>query len=160
MVTAPKRFFFFGTLLDPDIRRLVLGINAPEPDLVPAELTGYRAMLARGRQFPVLMKSAAGHVRGAVTSPLGLEAIERLMLYEGSEYRLAELPVTLAAGDRVKAALFLVERGLLPSTVSWDLARWQRMAKPRTLKRIVGWMAEYRPSPSVLAERRRNNRNG
>lgn len=149
------RFFFYGTLLDADMRRLVLGHAHPGLALEPAELPGYRAVLARGQRYPIPMKSTFAGLAGALTEPVDVEAAERLAHYEGAGYRLARLTVQLAAGDPAAAAIFLPIAGLKPSTVAWDLARWQRLDKPAALRRIAPWMAEYRPSPSVLAARTR-----
>jgi hypothetical protein len=41
------RFFFYGTLMDEDIRRAVLGDRAPDA-VEPATLIGYRRMAAAG----------------------------------------------------------------------------------------------------------------
>lgn len=149
------RFFFYGTLLDADMRRLVLGAGRPDPALEPAELPGYRAVLARGQRYPIPMKSTFAGLDGALTEPLDAEAAERLAYYEGTGYRIARLTVSLATGDPAAAAIFMPIAGLKPSTIAWDLARWQRLDKPAALRRIAPWMAEYRPSPSVLAARNR-----
>jgi hypothetical protein len=152
----PMRFFFYGTLLDPGMRRLVLGAGLPDPALEPAELASHRAVLARGQRYPILMKSTIASVRGAVTQPVDLETAERLVFYEGPDYRMVKLPVRLAAGGSVEAVVFVPFGGLKPSTVAWNLARWQHVDKPQTLRRIAGWMAAYQPSPAALAGRRRD----
>lgn len=149
------RFFFYGTLLDAEMRRLVLGSGRPDLTLEPAELPGHRAMLARGQRYPVLMRSTVADLSGVLTEPVDAEIAERLAYYEGDGYRLAPMTVRPAAGGTAEAALFVPIAGLKPSTVAWDLARWQRLDKPAALRRIAPWMAQYRPSPAVLAARRR-----
>jgi hypothetical protein len=149
------RFFFYGTLLDADMRRLVLGAGNPDPVLEPAELPGHRAVLARGQRYPVLMKSTVANLPGALTEPVDAEAAERLAYYEGEGYRATRLTVRLGTGGTAEAAIFMPIQGLKPSAVVWDLARWQRLDKPAALRRIAHWMAAYRPSPAVLAARRR-----
>ena len=149
------RFFFYGTLLDADMRRLVLGAGRPDSALEPAVLPGHRAVLARGQRYPILMPSTIADVPGALTQPVDAETAERLAYYEGTGYRAATKPVISAAGGQVAAVVFVPIGGLKPSTVAWDLGRWQRMDKPGALRRIAAWMAAYQPSPAVLAARRR-----
>lgn len=149
------RFFFYGTLLDADMRRLVLGPNRPDPALEPAELPGYRVVLAKGQRYPIPMKCTFSGLDGALTEEIDGEAAERLAYYEGAGYRLTRLTVSLDTGDPAAAAIFMPIAGLKPSTIAWDLARWQRLDKPAALRRIAPWMADYRPSPSVLAARTR-----
>ena len=72
------RFFFYGTLLDADMRRLVLGLGRADPALEPAELPGYRAVLAKGQRYPIPMKSTFAGLAGALTEPVDAEAAERL----------------------------------------------------------------------------------
>ncbi|MBL8834369.1 MAG: gamma-glutamylcyclotransferase, partial [Rhodospirillales bacterium] len=46
------RFFFYGTLIDPDVRRAVLGRLAPA-SVEPATLKGWRRFSAKGVTFPI-----------------------------------------------------------------------------------------------------------
>jgi len=150
-----QRYFFYGTLLDADVRRLVFGPTG-EPEVESAVLPGHRLLLARGRNYPVAVRSTIADAAGVVTEPLGLEATERLAFYEGpDDYRATTRCVRLVRGGKVEAQVFMPQRRVAPSTIAWDLARWQRVVKPRFLKRVVEWMVQYRPSPAVLAERRR-----
>ena len=152
------RYFFYGTLLDAEVRRLVLGSAAADDALEAGLLPRHRLLLARGRHYPVPVRSTVADAPGEVTAPLGLEAAERLAFYEGPDYRARKLTILDARGRSIDALVFLPLRSVAPSTVAWDLTRWQRTVKPRFLKRVIAWMADYQPSTAVLAERRGGTR--
>ncbi|HZD25670.1 MAG TPA: gamma-glutamylcyclotransferase family protein [Alphaproteobacteria bacterium] len=50
------RFFFYGTLRDGAVRRLVLGRALPDDEAIPAVLEGYRIARVRGADYPVLRR--------------------------------------------------------------------------------------------------------
>src|SRR3546814_8969958 len=45
-------YFFYGTLCDPDVLRLVLGYRPSRRQLAPAVLTGFRRKIARVAAIP------------------------------------------------------------------------------------------------------------
>jgi len=132
------RFFFYGTLLDPDIRVRVLG-RALGPDrLEPASVAGFRRVRAVGKWYPILVPGLAGDVvDGAVASKLTRGEIAALIAYEGEGYDLVPVTARLtASGAAVSALVFLPAGGLLrPSNQPWELERWQREDKPRVMRR-------------------------
>ena len=71
--------FFYGTLRDPDLLRLVLGRDAV---LMPADLPGYRAVWAEGESFPLLIGDAHARATGVLARDLGAEDVARLNFYE------------------------------------------------------------------------------
>src|SRR3546814_2610376 len=62
-------YFFYGTLCDPDVLRLVLGYRPSRRQLAPAVLTGFRRKIAKGRRYPMLVPAPAGCIRGLVFQP-------------------------------------------------------------------------------------------
>ncbi|MGE0724314.1 MAG: gamma-glutamylcyclotransferase family protein, partial [Alphaproteobacteria bacterium] len=100
------RFFFYGTLLDPDMRRAVCGPAADGWRLVPAWIAGWR----RGREpayaYPFLVPAAAGIVEGIAAEMLDAGAAADLTLYEGEGYRTEQVAIRIA-GAADDAWLFL-----------------------------------------------------
>ena len=125
------RLFFYGTLLDPDVRSLVLGRPVP---LSPARLDGWRRATARGRSFPIILRQPNAAVEGGVTPPLPASALGRLKAYEGPEYTLVRCRPQLAAGGAVAAGVFRPAARLIASSEPWELAAWQVAAKPRYIE--------------------------
>ena len=131
------RFFFYGTLLDGDVRRLVLGERAPTL-VEPARLDGWRRMTLEGVDYPVIVPAVGGVVEGAVARGLDATGHARLVRYEGPDYVLAEVEVRLDAGSRGLAVNVFVPRPgfRVIGRPGWDLVRWQRRVKPRFLARL------------------------
>ena len=118
------RFFFYGTLLDPDVTAIVLGRRLPPQAFVPARLAGFVRRRAAGKGYPILVPRR-GTVRGRVVGGLTAADAGRLSAYEGPNYRLASLPVRLH-GRLEKVSVFVPNGpGLAPSADEWDLALWQ-----------------------------------
>jgi hypothetical protein len=136
MARPGARLFFYGTLLDPDIQRRVIGRVLA---LRPATLAGFRRVRAAGKWFPILVPGLAGdRVAGALAQGLTAREIARIVAYENDGYALKPVTVELAAGARARALVFLPGSGgsnaLKPTAEPWDLAEWQRSVKPRVLR--------------------------
>src|SRR5690606_32610492 len=100
-------FFFYGTLLDDDVRAAVLGRTAPACAPVPAVLAGFRRVPVSGRSFPALIADPRGRVDGALLAGLDAAAAARLSYFEGPEYDPLLRPVVDAAGVSRDAWVFV-----------------------------------------------------
>ncbi len=118
-------FFFYGTLLDPDVMALVIGRRLPPQAFVPAILPGHSRRRAKGATYPVVVRDAADQVQGVVVGGLTSRDVARLAAYEGPGYRIAQQKVRVA-GEVVTVSVFepVVAR-LQPSTSPWDYAVWK-----------------------------------
>lgn len=141
------RFFFYGTLMDADIRRAVLGVRALSPS-EPATLDGWRRVKMAGVTYPMIVRARNHRVDGILMHGLDGRAVEMLQTYEGDEYAI--IPVQVQAGTSAIGAKVFVPRPGLPvrGRVPWDLGAWQRRHK----RRFLG--ALQKPLPAALAERR------
>lgn len=92
-------FFFYGTLMDEDVRALVVGRRAPPSACRPAVLAGYRRVFRDGAAYPILVRARASEgdgvtrVDGCLVAGLSKREISRLKVFEGEEYELTDLPV-------------------------------------------------------------------
>lgn len=136
------RFFFYGTLLDPDVFRIVLGEDLASMRDRPAVLPGYRRVRARAGNFPVLVRRSGGRVRGRLVSGLGARALGAIAHFEGPDYEPGRALVIGAGQRRLSAWVFLPRRAGVGSGHGWELARWQQRDKPRLLPQLRRWMAE------------------
>lgn len=131
--------FFYGTLLDPDIQRRVIGRVLARPALATATLAGFRRVRAAGKWFPILVPGlSADRVDGAVAAGLTAREIARIVRYENDGYAMKPVTVVLADGAKKRALVFLPGRGsanqLKPTAEPWDLPTWQAREKPRVLR--------------------------
>jgi hypothetical protein len=134
------RLFFFGTLMDAEVRDLVIGRTLPPAALQPAEVRGFRRVFVAGRAYPMLVPHPPGRVAGIVASGIDAEALRRLQVYEGEEYRLETLPVRTEAGEVIEAGMFMCPPDVTAERRDWRLDQWQRRYKRRFLAQIRALM--------------------
>lgn len=88
--------FCYGTLLDPEVQRRVIGRTIPSrPDRLP----GYRkgVLDLGGAQYYIAVRDDQSEIEGGVIAVTAAE-LRRIDGYEGEEYERAR--VTLASGTR------------------------------------------------------------
>ena len=127
------RFFFYGTLLDPDVRDAVLG--RPIGVCRPAHLDGWRCVFVDGDTYPVIVPRPGGRVEGVLTPPLDLSAVRLLRTYEGTGYVEKRLPVIEAEGPAIQALAFVPRLRDSASDRPWCLAAWQARHKRTSIVR-------------------------
>ena len=130
------RFFFYGTLLDPDVMALVIGRRLPPPAYEAATLPGYARRRAKGASYPIVVRDPRGEVEGAVVGGLSARDVARLAAYEGPRYRIAPRKVRIN-GETASVCVFEpVEERFEPVEGRWELALWQRRDKRLFLGRL------------------------
>ena len=140
----PRDLFFYGTLMDADVRRLVLGASAERLRLEPARLHGYRRMAKDRSTAPLLVPGPGMWVEGLLARGLDRTQVARLCHFEGRNYRLAPCALRLDGRQHAAAFVFLGAARLPRARRAWRLAPWQRRHK-RAFLRLMGlWMAAYR----------------
>jgi gamma-glutamylcyclotransferase (GGCT)/AIG2-like uncharacterized protein YtfP len=130
------RLFVYGTLLDEELRRLVIGRDVA---LAAATLPGWRRLAVIGAPFPMIERDPAGSVAGAVTEPLGAREMARLRHYEGDGYELVAADIRDARGAGSAAQVFVPRAGRYVGAGAWDLAAWQRDHRAATLDRLSAY---------------------
>lgn len=137
------RFFFYGTLLDPDVRALVLPHCAARLDLQPATLRGWARVQARHGTFPVVRRTPRGCVEGLLVEGLDRGGLCRMAHFEGNGYTVGPLPVLAEGRGAVRANVFLPEHRAFCLTRGWSLLDWQRRHKRYFLPHVRRWMQEF-----------------
>ncbi|MFN4277513.1 MAG: gamma-glutamylcyclotransferase family protein [Ferrovibrio sp.] len=124
-------YFFYGTLCDPDVHRLILGYRPGPRQIRPASLAGFRRKMARGRSYPLLIPAPAGRVQGLLFTPRERGDADRLAAYEGPEYVTRRLPVRPRGAEGCRMArVFMPAPGMLPAGFGdWRLETWRRRHK-------------------------------
>lgn len=142
-MTAIRRrpLFVFGTLMDPDVLRIVLG-RAVEPSLMqPATLGGHRVMRVADESYPVLVPDPAASAEGALLSGLSGREWDRIRFFEAEEYVLRSCRVVAGAGS--VEALFCSQGVTSGVDGVWSLSWWQRRHKPLFMRMIEPYMALF-----------------
>jgi hypothetical protein len=129
-------FFFYGTLLDPDVMALVIGRRLPPSAFVPASLKGHVRRRAKGVSYPILLRDPGGKAEGVIVGGLTRRDVERLSIYEGPRYRIAPIKVTVGGALRMVSVFEPKEGSFQPVDGAWDLALWQGRYKRPFIARI------------------------
>jgi hypothetical protein len=130
------RFFFYGTLLDPDVVALVLGRRLPPAAFVAASLPGHTRRRIKGGNYPIVVRDPRGEVPGAVVGGLSARDVARLSAYEGPRYRIAPLKVKMDGRLTTVSVFEPIENRFQPVGGSWDLGEWQRQHKRAFIARV------------------------
>ena len=131
------RFFFYGTLLDPDVTALVLGRRLPASRFLPALLPGWSRWRVQGGSYPISIPDLKGSVAGAVVSGLSARDVARLAAYEGAGYRISSLKVRLGGALASVSVFEPIVSKLKPTARPWDLVLWQRQDKKIFVARLA-----------------------
>ena len=144
-----RQFFFYGTLLDPDVMALVVGRRLAPSAFAPAILAGHARRRAKGMTYPIVVRAPSEEVHGAVVGGLTTQDVARLAAYEGPGYRIARLKVRVAGVLTTVSVFEPVAMRLQPSASPWDYALWKgRHKRPfvaRLRKALSGRSGYSRP---------------
>lgn len=124
--------FTYGTLMFPDVWRIVVGRDFPHK---PATLAGYEIFRVKGAHYPGIIKSAfrpstlspPPSVPGVLYFDLDAAALERLDRFEGDQYRRQSLPVVACDDCEIAVDAYVVpqeSRHLLTDDV-WTAAEFK-----------------------------------
>lgn len=121
-MTSRRVLFFYGTLRDPELLKIVLGHGSAA--LRPARLDGHAVRWAEGQSFPMIVEEPGAEAEG-VLAQVTAEEQARLDFYEGGfAYDLREVAVETAEGP-VRALCYFPDRARWRPGGAWRLADWQ-----------------------------------
>ncbi len=133
------RFFFYGTLIDPDVRRIVLGgASTGTIHIREATLPDWERRAARGVSFPIIIPKRGSRVDGLLVSGLDTEARRALVGFEGNQYTLMRASVFVSNGTR-EVVIFVPAPGgsLKAEAHEWSYAQWCATEKQAFIKELL-----------------------
>jgi len=128
------RVFFYGTLMDADVRARVVGASLIEP----ARLAGWRRVGLIGRPYPVIVHAPGAETAGLLARAIDRAGWRRLLAYEGDEYRVIAVRVTAADGCAISALTFAASAAARPGPRLWSFDGWHRRHKQTMLAPLRG----------------------
>lgn len=134
--------FFFGTLTDADVLRVVLGRRVAPSELVPASLAGFRRVAVAGTAYPALSPRSNAIVAGVLFRPRGPHELARIAFFEDG-YRLRRCRAVAADGRTVTCAHWQIDPGTRLSWHDWSPATWERRDKPAFLRDARAFMCAF-----------------
>jgi len=139
-------FFFYGTLVDAEIRRLVLGREVPDAAMRAALLPEHRRYSVQGQPYPATVPEAGATTDGVIMSGASLQDAAILSCFEGQDYDAVARRVTI---PKIGAAS--VDELLEPT--AWVFIASERVARDRGEWSIDDWRAEHKPAFLAIANR-------
>ena len=135
--------FSFGTLMDTELLSAVTGISAC--DIVSEEATVHNrvALWVKDDHYPVLLPREGSITHGLIIRNLTADAFDRIVFFEGGEFRLEELEVVTANGKREHVQYFADNEIKPVSDYQWCLKDWQQSTKMDTMPRVSRYMQCY-----------------
>ncbi len=113
-------YFFYGTLMHPPLRAVVLGRDVSGES---ARLPGHRISGVRGEHFPMLIAERSGNVPGVLVRDLSRYDVARMDFYQ-CRFPVAAVSVLAADGAFVPARVFVAPDWLYKADGPWSLAAW------------------------------------
>ena len=131
-------YFFYGSLMDPDVLSAVAGELIAPARLLPARLPGFARLHARNSVYALIVVAPdeAEGVEGVLVQGLSAAAVRRLARFEGAAYMAMKRPVVTATGQR-EAFVFISTRPGRASSKAWDFESWRRRHKRRLLRALA-----------------------
>ncbi|KJZ80236.1 hypothetical protein HIM_00086 [Hirsutella minnesotensis 3608] len=128
----PCTFFFYGTLVDPDVLKAVAFLGEP-PDLSSAWVEGFEVYMWN-HTYPALVQSDASRDRitGKAWRATSMAQCLALQAYETAAYEGCDCVIHLASGETVKGLTFCWARDPQSSQLSkgtFDLDAWKKSLK-------------------------------
>lgn len=138
-------FFFFGTLRDRTLLKLVLDRSLDHLTFVPGWIAGYTARRAQNETFPVLIDDPIGRLDGVIVDGLTETDTARIRFFEDPFYVVDRVRVETTAGS-VATNMFLVTDPTQATEDPWTLEGWPERDR-RVLRRMaVDFLAFFETS--------------
>lgn len=138
-------FFFYGTLMDRELRSALAGAKAGRLRATPGVLLNHRRLRASFGNYPVVVPRMGGRVPGLFVEGLDHDLLLWIAHFEGPEYLPQRVPARDEVGQRLSPWAFMAPAGGRATSASWDFRRWQRLEKPRVRRLMRNWLLESAP---------------
>ena len=130
------RFFFYGTLMDPEVLDAVIGRRVPQVDRQTAIIEGFRRVFRLDAWYPVLVPARGERISGILVDTLSEKETDRLIAFEGNEYVMCVRSVSGVRTGETSAQLFLPRPGVPTSSEEWTLQKWRLRHRQEYLRRV------------------------
>jgi hypothetical protein len=137
-------FFFYGTLMDRELRARLLGAQVQRLRVTPGALINHRRFRARDGDYPVLVPELGGRVSGVFVEGLDADTLLWVAHFEGPWYLPERVTAFDARRRRLRPWAFRPTRRDHASDEPWDFRRWQRTGKPQVREHLNTWLLQRR----------------
>ncbi|RDD62827.1 gamma-glutamylcyclotransferase family protein [Ferruginivarius sediminum] len=133
-------FFFYGTLMDDELRGALAGAKDATLRITPGTLLNHRRCRARFGNYPVVIPQPGGRLSGLFVEGVDAHLALWIAHYEGPGYVPARVSAVDHAGQRLRPWAFMPLTRQDASREPWDLQAWQRHDKPAVRRLMQNWL--------------------
>lgn len=134
--------FVFGSLMDSAVLTIVSGCQPDRLAVSVASARGFKQCEVAEESCPVLVPSTGATCNGHLIAGLDAAAIDRIYFYEGDEYSLC--PISVSVADQPKSAFYFRDTGIYTvRDTEWDFEHWQKTHKQAFLSATHDYMKLY-----------------
>lgn len=144
-------YFFFGTLMDPDVLGMVLGRD-PGPFAANARLDGFARVRVSGEPYPALVAASGGGVEGVLLRSYSEEDDRRIRFFEDFDFAIEQCSVEVD-GAPVQALFCGAIRNIEATDLPWSYEDWVRDEKGKFLRVARIYMDSYGLLDGAAADR-------
>lgn len=137
-----QAFFFFGTLRDVDIFRVVIGRPMAAFATAAATLDDHAVERLDDWPYPRLVARDGAVAQGLLVDGFTSTEIDRMCFFESEEYEVRRCEVQTATGRR-GVACFMADERMKSSGLPWNFDEWRALAKDQALAETDICMSEY-----------------
>jgi len=151
-------FFFYGTLVDADVRQLVLGRPVPDAAVQPATLQEFQRYSVLDQPYPAAVPQPGSAIDGVVMPGASLVDAAKLTCFEGSDYeaelrRIAMAGVTGAGGENERDVWVYIASERVPrGGPGWSIDDWRSRHKPAFIEIANAWLDAISDTDLAAAE--------
>ena len=146
---SSRPLFVYGSLLDREIRAVVVGRAPASGDVSAARLPEHGLFRVFGRQYPLIATRRGGMVHGLLLRHLTAPELRRLDTFEGDEYRRRNVNVQDQENHWIAAQIYWPRPGLRRDRRAWRFDDWQPRERKIMLARAAAWCKEQGLSRSA-----------
>lgn len=140
------QLFFFGSLTDRELLKLVLGHDCAACDFRPARLSGFATNRVKDESYPVLVPAPGLTIAGQIVGGISEADIERIRFFEDDEYSLETVPVEAEAGPE-DCLVCLPRKPGDDSGEPWHPENWSAEEREIFFLMTADYMAQYGKIP-------------
>lgn len=147
-------FFFYGTLVDADVRRLVLGRAVPGDAVFPATLSGFQRYAVREQPYPAAVPRPGASIDGVVLPSASLRDAAMLTCFEGADYeaKLCRVMTSTETGAEQDAWVFVATDRVPRGATGWSIEEWRARHKLAFIEIATSWLDGISDTDIAAAE--------
>jgi len=143
MAPSGYAFFFYGTLMDVEVFKIVIDKNHIFMRQEPGNLRNFKRLKVRGAHYPAIVRSIGDQVNGIFVDGITSEGKVCLDVFEDDDYVCERVSVELCDGREVRASAYIAGPGMSLEDQEWNFDYWKLKYRSAFLEKLKKGMKVY-----------------